>query len=73
MTTESKIKEIVENHIPLDPKCAVKRSEQMAQRAGLRLDLEYLFREVAKPYDPRTELKRDNPSTFMGGPPFPTF
>lgn len=59
MTTESQIKAIVEKHIPLDPKCANKRSEQMAQRAALRLDLEYLFRDIAKPYDPRTQLKNE--------------
>ena len=47
---------MVERAIPLDPKCANKRSEQMAARAGLRLEIEALLREV-KPYDPRTEMK----------------
>lgn len=56
MTTEIQIKEIVNRAIPLDPKCAIKRSVEMERRARLRIDIEELFRKP-KPYDPRTEMK----------------
>lgn len=51
-----KIKKIIEEAIPLDPKCEVKRRAEIARRAKLRLAIEELVREV-KPYDPRTEHK----------------
>lgn len=51
-----KIKKIIEEAIPLDPKCEVKRRAEIARRAKLRLAIEELVREV-KPYDPRTETK----------------
>ena len=51
-----KIKKIVEEAIPLDPKCEVKRRAEIARRAKLRIAIEELVREV-KPYDPRTETK----------------
>ena len=56
MATNNEIKEIVERAIPLDPKCAIKRTLQMERRARLRLDIEELIRKP-KPFDPRTELK----------------
>lgn len=51
-----KIKKIIEEAIPLDPKCEVKRREEIRRRAKLRISIEELLREV-KPYDPRTEHK----------------
>lgn len=59
MTIENRIKIIVENNIPLDPKCQVKRKEQMLQRVQLRLQIERLFRELSslQNYEPRTQLK----------------
>lgn len=51
-----KIKKIIEEAIPLDPKCEVKRRAEIARRAKLRIAIEELLREV-KPYDPRTETK----------------
>lgn len=51
-----KIKKIIEEAIPLDPKCEVKRRAEIARRAKLRIAIEELVREV-KPYDPRTETK----------------
>lgn len=59
MTLEKKIQIAVENAIPLDPKCALTRSQQMERRAALRLQIEALFREYTRPqgYEPRTELK----------------
>jgi hypothetical protein len=51
-----KIRKIVEEAIPLDPKCEVKRRAEIARRAKLRIAIEELVREV-KPYDPRTETK----------------
>jgi len=56
MTTENRIKIIVERNIPLDPKCETKRKEQILQRVQLRLQLEELLRELI-PYEPRTQLK----------------
>lgn len=52
----TKIREIVERAIPLDPKCEVNRKEQMERRARLRIDIEDLLRTV-RPYDPRTATK----------------
>lgn len=49
---------MVEKAIPLDPKCANKRSEQMEARAWLRLEIEALLRKQMQ-YDPRTEFKHD--------------
>jgi len=59
MTIETRIKIIVENNIPLDPKCQVKRKEQILQRVQLRLQIEVLFRELSslQNYEPRTQLK----------------
>lgn len=51
-----KIRKIIEEAIPLDPKCEVKRRAEIARRAKLRIAIEELVREV-KPYDPRTEHK----------------
>ena len=56
MTTQDRIKIIVERNIPLDPTCQTKRNDQIKQRVQLRLQLEELFRELA-PYEPRTQLK----------------
>ena len=58
MITERQIRDIIERAIPLDPKCAIKRANQMERRARLRLDIEEMVR-VAKPvpYEPRTEMK----------------
>ena len=55
-TTEQRIKEMVNEAIPLTENCAIKRSEENLRRAKLRLQIEELLREV-KPYDPRTVLK----------------
>jgi len=58
MTTEQRIKQIVERNIPLDPKCQVKRKEQILQRVQLRLQLEELIRSLSlQQYEPRTQLK----------------
>ena len=43
---EKLIKKIVEEAIPLDPKCEQKRSEELARRAKLRLDIEGLVRSL---------------------------
>lgn len=59
MTIEKKIQIAVQDAIPLDPKCAITRTEQMERRAALRLQLEQLFREHThlQPHEPRTQLK----------------
>lgn len=58
MTTESRIKTIVERNIPLDPTCETKRKEQISQRIALRLQIEELIRELSlQQYEPRTLLK----------------
>jgi len=58
MTTEKRIKEIVERNIPLDPKCEIKRKEQILQRVQLRLQVEELIRELSlQQYEPRIQLK----------------
>jgi len=56
MTTEKQIQIIVERNLPLDPKCQIKRDEQMKQRIILRLQLEELFRKIQQ-YEPRTDYK----------------
>lgn len=59
MTIEARIKQLVNDAIPLDMTCEVKRKEQIALRARLRVDIELLFREHGKivPFDPRQSLK----------------
>lgn len=57
MTTQDKrIRQIVEQAIPLNPKCAIERDKEIKRRAQLRIEIEQLLRDT-KPYDPRTELK----------------
>ena len=61
MTTETRIKKIIEQNIPLDPKCETKRREQILQRVQLRLQIEELIRGLSlQQYEPRTQLK-DHP------------
>lgn len=43
---EKLIKQIVEDAIPLDMTCEIKRREQLRLRAKLRLDIEELLRSV---------------------------
>lgn len=58
MTTEQRIKQIVERNIPLDPTCETKRKAQILQRIQIRLQVEELIRELSlQQYDPRTQLK----------------
>lgn len=58
MTTEQRIKQIVERNIPLDPTCETKRKAQILQRIQIRLQMEELVRSLAlEQYEPRTVLK----------------
>ena len=59
MQTTIIIREIVNRAVPLDLTCAIKRAEQNALRARLRLDIEDLLRKVERlqGYEPRTQLK----------------
>ena len=57
---QPRLKQIIEDAIPLNQKCAIERNKEILRRAKLRLDIEELMREQ-KPklqsYEPRTELK----------------
>lgn len=58
MTTEQRIKIIVERNIPLNPTCEIKRKEQIKQRVMLRIQIEELIRELSlQQYEPRTQFK----------------
>jgi len=58
MTTEQRIKEIVESAIQLDYTCETKRKEQIKQRITIRLQMEELVRSLSlQQYEPRTLLK----------------
>lgn len=43
---EKQIKAIIERAIPLDMTCEIKRTEQLARRARLRIDIEDLLRQA---------------------------
>lgn len=62
MTTETRVKKIVEDNIPLDPKCETKRKEQIKQRIMIRMQVEELIRGLSLsqlPFEPRTEYKQN--------------
>lgn len=64
MTTETRIKKIVEDNIPLDPKCEMNRKQQMYQRIQIRLQVEELIRglSLSQTFEPRTEFKANDRS-----------
>lgn len=63
MTTENRIKKIVEDNIPLDPKCETKRKQQIYQRIQIRMQVEELIRNLSltQTFEPRTEYKSHEP------------
>lgn len=54
---EKQIKRIVEEAIPLDPKCEQNRAEQLARRAKLRFEIEGLIRGLVNTPPGPTILK----------------
>ena len=59
MTTDKQIRAMIEDAIPLNPKCEVERTRELARRAALRIQIERLLRDQRKqqPYEPREEIK----------------
>lgn len=46
------IKKIIEDAIPLDMNCELKRSAEIKRRAKLKIDIEELLRNNKTPYEP---------------------
>ncbi len=51
------IKAIIEEAIPLDPSCEVRRTDELRRRARLRIRLEELLRDRSQPFKPDLEYK----------------
>lgn len=66
-----KIKQIIEQAIPLTMNCEIKRSAEIRRRARLRIDIEELIRQekAKQPFKPELEYKGSVPEMKLYEPP----
>lgn len=58
------LNKIIEDAIPLDMNCEIKRKDQLRRREQLKKDIEVLVRDKTQPYKPKLEYK-DGESTCV--------